>query len=585
MTTCHYDFRSTFTTKGVLGIALLVTLAAIGGMILQEKVVGHLINKELATQKQATLGAVKRFNNVLARAEASATRLAQVMSYRSGDLASETTSLDSIVAKDADGAYRNRRSNFNAATDAGVWIPPDVLLSDETRRFFVRAHRIIRLYGLGALNELFVDTWVLPLTNGEVLFFPSGPDFIYNASATLDYRDTEWVQLTSPENNPSGKPRWTSPDYDPAARQWMISIVAPYQRDGRWEGSVGHDILLSQLFAALLEDEKGKPTGFASSLYVVRNGTQLLARNGNIPEEGENLPERLLPIMRKAVHWQDITIEALDDDYILVAALPALQAHVVYVVEGDRVRQALQAELKGLHIAQGSIILLLICGGAIYVSHSARLRREQQALLENRNRDLESMVQERTTALKEANMQLETLMLHDHLTGLGNRRLFEMSFDKAWRHCARMKSPLSIIMLDVDHFKHYNDIYGHPAGDVCLQQLGRIISDCVKRPDDTPARYGGEEFVVVLANTDEAGAVHIAEKLRTSVLAHTLPHPTSANGLVSISLGIATVVPTCDMAPESLIQQADGALYKAKQNGRNRHEIALPVKPHSTQPG
>lgn len=134
-------------------------------------------------------------------------------------------------------------------------------------------------------------------------------------------------------------------------------------------------------------------------------------------------------------------------------------------------------------------------------------------------------------------------------------------------------------MVDVDHFKPYNDFLGHPAGDACLQKLGELIGGSHLRASDVAARYGGEEFVLILPDTDADGARRVAERLRERVAAAELLHPTAPRGQVTVSLGVATAVPTATDGPESLLRRADEALYTAKQRGRDRCEVA------STPPG
>ncbi len=160
----------------------------------------------------------------------------------------------------------------------------------------------------------------------------------------------------------------------------------------------------------------------------------------------------------------------------------------------------------------------------------------------------------------------------DRLTGLGNRRRFDENLDAAWSQASRMGVPLSLIILDVDHFKKFNDSYGHPAGDECLRRVAQVLSSCIKRGGDTVARYGGEEFAAVLFHTPMTDAKHIAEKMCRVVMEIGLKHEQSPYGVVTISLGGATVLPSVKSTPQELIQHADAALYRAKELGRNRVE-------------
>ena len=172
--------------------------------------------------------------------------------------------------------------------------------------------------------------------------------------------------------------------------------------------------------------------------------------------------------------------------------------------------------------------------------------------------------------LATANRRLELLASQDGLTGLANRRSFDEIFEKEWSRAARDGSTLGLIMLDVDHFKSYNDVYGHQAGDDCLCAVARAIEAAVRRPGDFVARYGGEEFVVVLPNTDLAGALEVAECMRRSVQAIGLEHSRNVGGVVTISGGAWASRVMSFPNPRDALKAADENLYAAKAGGRNR---------------
>ncbi|MDO8604964.1 MAG: diguanylate cyclase [Phaeospirillum sp.] len=166
---------------------------------------------------------------------------------------------------------------------------------------------------------------------------------------------------------------------------------------------------------------------------------------------------------------------------------------------------------------------------------------------------------------------LARLALTDSLCDIPNRRSFDLSLDREWRRGLRFVRPLSMVLIDVDKFKSFNDQYGHPAGDGCLRRVAGIIEDCLERPGDLVARYGGEEFACILPETERDGASQIAEQLRQAVLEARIPHARSlADGFVSISCGVATMIPSHGLRPEVLVDVADKALYMAKRDGRNR---------------
>jgi len=166
---------------------------------------------------------------------------------------------------------------------------------------------------------------------------------------------------------------------------------------------------------------------------------------------------------------------------------------------------------------------------------------------------------------------LRSMALFDGLTGVPNRRKFDEQLLRDWRQSQREQTALSVILIDVDHFKRYNDHYGHQAGDAALQAVARVLDGTLKRPHDLLARYGGEEFVGVLPNTGLSEAVELAERMQTEVRALNLEHVGSPEAqVVTISLGVATVVARSDLAPQALVEAADQQLYAAKQAGRAR---------------
>jgi len=182
--------------------------------------------------------------------------------------------------------------------------------------------------------------------------------------------------------------------------------------------------------------------------------------------------------------------------------------------------------------------------------------------------------------LQSAYRAMETLVVVDALTGIANRRRFDELLATEWRRSLREGSRLSLLLIDADHFKRYNDTYGHVRGDSCLKQIAEAALDVVLRPGDLVARYGGEEFAVVLPGTDETGARAVAEDICQAVRNRRLPHEGNAPGIVTISIGCATMVPQRGKTAQDLIEAADQALYRAKGRGRNR-VVAAGMPPRS----
>jgi diguanylate cyclase (GGDEF)-like protein len=184
---------------------------------------------------------------------------------------------------------------------------------------------------------------------------------------------------------------------------------------------------------------------------------------------------------------------------------------------------------------------------------------------------LERKVAERTEALGTANRRLEMLSATDALTGLANRRHLTDSLAEVWKLKSGTKGPIAVAMIDIDHFKLYNDRYGHPAGDRCLRRVAAVLSEKV-RSSDTVARYGGEEFVIIMPGVDITIAERVAERVRKAVASLGQIHEDSPQGVVTVSVGVAAALPSEGGCPEDLVQFADVLLYKAKNSGRNRTE-------------
>lgn len=173
--------------------------------------------------------------------------------------------------------------------------------------------------------------------------------------------------------------------------------------------------------------------------------------------------------------------------------------------------------------------------------------------------------------LKKKTDLLERLVALDGLTEIPNRRAFDETREREWARCYRLKSPISMLMLDVDLFKQYNDSYGHSAGDDCLIKVAKALSSCVRRPGDFVARYGGEEFAAILADTDYEGAMRMGEVFRETIESLDIAHDKSNIAKhITASVGVATVLPHGDATPDMLADAADKMLYMAKEAGRNR---------------
>jgi diguanylate cyclase (GGDEF)-like protein len=188
---------------------------------------------------------------------------------------------------------------------------------------------------------------------------------------------------------------------------------------------------------------------------------------------------------------------------------------------------------------------------------------------------IQLLLRQMVRALEEANAKLERLSFLDGLTNIPNRRRFDEYLQLEWRRALRSGESLSVILVDIDFFKNFNDTYGHEAGDDILKKVAGALAATLNRPADLAARYGGEEFVIVLPGTDTAGAAALGERLRAAVTGLGVPHArSSVAGHVTISVGVATTVPQRDVGADSVVEAADRALYRAKREGRDRVAIA-----------
>jgi diguanylate cyclase (GGDEF)-like protein len=188
--------------------------------------------------------------------------------------------------------------------------------------------------------------------------------------------------------------------------------------------------------------------------------------------------------------------------------------------------------------------------------------------------DVTELIQ-KTVALEQSNEQLEHLSTTDALTGLANRRAFDQCLLSEWQRSARNQQPLSLLMIDIDHFKRYNDHYGHVAGDACLRQIAGILFDCAQRSGELVVRYGGEEFALLLPGTDVEAACIVAQRCMDELANAQIGHANSpVSPMLTCSIGVATVVANQELIPESLVRCADEALYRVKSAGRAHFSVA-----------
>ncbi len=272
-----------FPTKKRLSLLALITGSFLltiviillpGAWFIQATFEKKLLIQSLGVLDQINSAWSSHLNSRFDGAKQSIQRFSHAISSLPSSLQSERAkAFDSIVKKDEDGAWRSDRESFNPGNEAGIWLQRGHPIKEKTKNFFIQAKRVTEVFGQGALGD-FVDTWILPKEGGIIIYWPSEPEWIYGAAPELDYTATEWVTLTKPDENPKGVPRWTPTSYDPAPGVWMISVVAPYFRAGKWAGSVGHDLPISRLIHRLDETKVYQGT---QQFLVRRDGVILVS--------------------------------------------------------------------------------------------------------------------------------------------------------------------------------------------------------------------------------------------------------------------------------------------------------------------
>jgi diguanylate cyclase (GGDEF)-like protein len=214
------------------------------------------------------------------------------------------------------------------------------------------------------------------------------------------------------------------------------------------------------------------------------------------------------------------------------------------------------------------MIVLAVVVGGVY-------RWRVRAMLQQQS-ELMRLLRERTQQLEDVNRKLAQISYLDAVTEVSNRRSFEEELTMEWRRSTRTGSRLSLLMIDIDNFKAFNDTAGHQAGDECLKKVAAVIDEGVRRAGDVVSRYGGEEFAVLLPDTDLAGASALAERIRAAVEDRFVHHPATQKA-VTVSIGVATASGRDDGEPSQLVRAADAALYRAKRDGRNLVRVADPA--------
>lgn len=362
------------------------------------------------------------------------------------------------------------------------------------------------------------------------------------------------------QHNDSG-PHIDAPFQARSSGEWVIPLSRRINdKQGEFAGVVLATISVSYFSHFYQTFNIGKDGAIA---LVLANGTQLLRQPLLADSLGKDLRKGPLFQLYLAGHNSGTAmIKSIQDGVERLNGYRHLNYYPVLVTAALSKHEILSNWYRMLIVRSAItcsiIIVLLVLGHRLIKQIRMRIHAEEEA----RNaRD----------ALKELNGTLEKLAQQDGLTGLANRRQFDIVIDAAMQRSRRSGAPLAVILIDVDYFKKFNDLYGHVAGDECLRQVARIIKSCEKRNDDLAARYGGEEFAMILPDTDLPGALVVAEAIRNAIRALKITHDGSTSGVVTISAGVdvRTKMTERDSAAD-FISSADQALYQAKTSGRDQ---------------
>ncbi|MFP4512157.1 MAG: diguanylate cyclase [Acidimicrobiales bacterium] len=341
------------------------------------------------------------------------------------------------------------------------------------------------------------------------------------------------------------------PASEPGQREELIRALFDDYRDAY----VSRDERIFELFS----EEFSGFAGGCHSLTSTRDDWLELTRRDFAQVPG--------PIRHRV---DDLVVQDLSDDVFMVTAVVELEVPLSagesrrFRVRYVQVRRREDGDWKIVHSSTSSPIER--GGDEVYPLRA----------LEARNRALEALVEQRTLSLEQANRELVELSRVDGLTGIANRRRLDELLEHEWSRARRSASPLAVVMVDIDWFKDYNDRNGHLAGDDCLRAVAAVLQHSMaRRGTDLVARFGGEEFAVLLPGTDRDVALDLAQQFRRDLRVAALPHEGSRWEVVTTSIGVASIVPTADSDPEILLAQADAALYRAKEQGRNQVEPAV----------
>ena len=388
-------------------------------------------------------------------------------------------------------------------------------------------------------------------------------NWVVNSQPMLDTRlnnsDRDYFQYH--RDHSSLEPYISKPIQSRSTGSWILTIS---RRINKPDGTFG-GVLLATINLNFFERfyDRFNLGEQGAIMLGTMSGTVLFRRPVLNDSIGKSLDKS--PLFQQYVrHRTEGTVEIRStmDGVLRVNSFRRLEQHPLFIIVAqskDYILSSWYNHVLYRSIGVSALIVLLVFGGRKLVNQIKMTEAAQADAVAARYR------------AEELNTVLQRQALLDGLTGLANRRKFDEAIRQEIARVNRHHEPVTLLMLDVDHFKKFNDRYGHLEGDECLRRIGRVLNSAVQRPGDVAARYGGEEFALVLPGCDRVGAQIVAERIRAGILAMNLAHEDSPHGVVSVSIGAATLTwPACTWSlPKDMIKAADEALYAAKQRGRN----------------
>lgn len=398
--------------------------------------------------------------------------------------------------------------------------------------------------------------------------------FVYGA-------DGSWLVHTEPDQPPginnsdrdyfrahqqsrSDRIRIGAPIVSRSTGEWVIPVSKRLENaNGNFAGVILATVKVEKLLKLLNEFDVGEKGAISLSLT---SGAIVIRRPFAVEDLGRVVPNNPLTNLVQATRSGSTTLHSPIDGIERLVVFEHLPGHPLFVTVALSKEEILSQwrQVASVQLLCMLLLISMIGFSGWYVFRNMRMRRASDRALIQAHAQLISV-----------HDQLEHIATHDALTGLPNRRAFDARLIEDTNHCCREKQSISLLIFDVDHFKLFNDKYGHPDGDDCLRRVADALSSALRRPRDFLARYGGEEFVAILPNTDAAGALLVASNASLRVQQLGLRNMGSAEGIVTVSCGVAVhSVEHGNLSPGTLVKKADQALYRAKQLGRNRVEIA-----------